>query len=106
GATSTAVTVTHTYTVAGTYNATLTAFDPGGIASMPALVVITVLGPGAGNVTPGINFRVAPLQSSFRINRTAPNADSFKLRGIFNTVDLPSKLTNLAANVSINGTIV
>lgn len=106
GATSTAPAVTHIYTVAGTYTATLTAFDAQGTASAPANLTITVNGAGSGVVTPGMNFRIAPTVASFRLNRAAPNSDSFKLRGVFNTVDLPTRLSNLAANVSINGVIV
>src|SRR5438067_2303189 len=68
GATSTSATVTHTYTVAGTYTATLTAFDAQGNAYAPGQITITVNGPGSGTVTSGINFRIAPLFSGFKIN--------------------------------------
>jgi PKD repeat protein len=106
GGSSTAPNVTHTYTVAGTYTATLTAFDAQNVASAPASLIIAVNGPGAGSVTPGINSRIAPTVASFKLNRAAANSDSFKLRGVFNTVDLPTRVTNLAANISINHVIV
>lgn len=103
GGSSANATVTHIYTVAGTYTATLVV---NGDTANPATLVITVNGIGEGAVTPGINFRIAPTLASFKINRKVVNADSFMMRGIFNTVDLPSSLLNLAASIKINGTFV
>ncbi len=103
GGSSTSATVTHIYTVAGTYTATLVV---NGDTANPATLVITVAGIGSGAVTPGMNFRIAPTLASFKINRKVVNSDSFMMRGIFNTVDLPSSLLNLAASIKINGTFV
>ncbi|HLX62625.1 MAG TPA: PKD domain-containing protein [Planctomycetota bacterium] len=106
GASATDATVTHIYNVAGMYTATLTVFDSTGTASAPAQFTITVNGPGNGPVSADVNFRIAPIIATFRINRAAANQDSFMLRGAFNTVDLPTKLTNLAASIALNGVTV
>lgn len=103
GGSSTASQVSHIYNVAGTYTATLVVTDAAGNASNPAPIVITVTGVGAGNVTSGLNYRIAPTAATFKINRKAVNADTFNLRGAFNTVDLPPSLLNLACSVKING---
>ena len=59
---------------------------------------------------PALHFQddapAAPTVASFKINRKVVNADSFMMRGIFNTVDLPSSLLNLAVSIKINGTFV
>lgn len=105
GLTSTDSNVTHIYTVAGTYVATLVVKNTTG-KSAPAQVKITVTGPGEGVVAPGMNFRIAPFASTFKINRGQPNADSFALRGVFNTVDLPRNLRSVAISFAIGGNTV
>src|SRR5437867_3582666 len=57
GAASTAKTVTHIYTVAGTYTAKLTVSNAGGESSS-AEITITVTGSGEGPVTAQMNFRL------------------------------------------------
>ncbi len=105
GASSTAVTVTHVYTVAGTYAATLVVGDADGNLSPPREIDIVVNGVGSGTVSGDMNYRIAPKTSSFKINRVKSNADTFNFLGCFNTIDLPNKLFNLAASVSINGLV-
>jgi PKD repeat protein len=106
GGMATTATITHIYTVAGTYFATLTVLDAGGIASPPTQITITVNGSGQGVVTSGLNFRVAPYRGSFLVNRTVPNVDKLSLNANFNTVDLPNKLTGLAVSVTLNNSFV
>ena len=106
GLTSSDPTVTHIYTVSGTYTASLVVSDALGNPSAPAQVSVTVNGPGVGVVTPHMNFRIAPFQASFKISRTVINADTFSMRGAFNSVDLPSNLHNVAMSVALNGHII
>lgn len=101
GAASTAKTVTHLYTVAGTYNATLTVTNAGGETGTSA-IVITVSGTGQGPVTENMNFRLALQNGTFSVRHSVVDRDQAVLTFNFNTVDLPADLRGLAASFSIN----
>jgi len=101
GSASTAKTVTHVYTVAGTYNATLTVTNAGGETGL-STIVITVSGTGQGPVTENMNFRLALQSGKFTLKRNAADRDQTTLTFNFNTVDLPSDLRGLSASFSIN----
>ena len=102
GATSTSKTVTHIYTVAGTYTAKLTVTDLAG-ASNTSQVAIVVTGSGEGPVTDNMNFRLAITNSTFTLPHAAPNKGKLILNAVFNTVDLPEKLEGVPASFSVNG---
>ena len=101
GGASTAQTVTHVYTVAGTYNAQLAVTNAQGLQNI-AQLAITVTGSDAGPVTDDMNFRLALTASSFTLNHAKANKDKFQLNAAFNTVDLPAILTGVPASFSIN----
>jgi len=101
GAASTAKTVTHVYTVAGTYTATLTVTNAGGETGTSS-IVITVSGLGQGPVTENLNFRLALQNGTFSVRHSVADRDQTVLTFNFNTVDLPADLRGLAASFSIN----
>ena len=101
GGVSTAKNVTHIYTVAGTYVATLTVTNAAG-QSASSQVVITVTGSSAGPVTSNANFRWVITTASFALNPKKANKDALTFRSVFNTVDLPARVDNLAVSFSIN----
>ena len=101
GAGSTAKTITHIYTVAGSYLAVLTVTNAAGATAMSQITIV-VTGSGQGPVSGDINYRWATYSSLFKLNFTAPNHDSMRLNAAFNTVDLPTTLNGLAASFGIN----
>ncbi|HYG75862.1 MAG TPA: PKD domain-containing protein [Planctomycetota bacterium] len=102
GSISTAKTITHVYTVAGTYTAKLTGTTATG-ATSSAEVSIVVTGSGQGPVSPDMNFRIALTQATFNLRHSQTDRDTFRLDAAFNTVDLPGDLQGLATTFSING---
>lgn len=101
GAASTAESVTHIYTVAGTYVAKLTVTNAAG-ATASAQITITVTGSSAGPVTGDMNFRWAITSGSFVLRPGQENRDALSITSVFNTVDLPPRVDGLAASFSIN----
>jgi PKD repeat protein len=102
GSISTAKGVTHIYTVAGTYTATLTVGNAGG-ETASSQAAITVTGSTDGPVTGDMNFRWAITNAKFTVKHAAADADTLYLTSTFNTVDLPALLQGLAVSFSING---
>lgn len=102
GATSTAKSVTHVYTVAGTYVAALTVANAAGETGS-SQITITVTGNSEGTLTPDMNFRWAITSASFSLKHKQVNRDALTMTATFNTVDLPTRLDGLAASFSING---
>ncbi|MCZ7648040.1 MAG: PKD domain-containing protein [Planctomycetota bacterium] len=105
GGVSTAASPVHLYNTPGTYVAELTVTD-GGSNSDTEEVTIEVTGNGAGPVTPGVNFRLAPTRIQLKLNHAAPNRDSFVFNSVFATIDLPPILINVPFEFSVNGTLV
>ncbi|MGD0093359.1 MAG: PKD domain-containing protein [Planctomycetota bacterium] len=103
GGASTAKSVTHIYTVAGTYTATLTVTNAAGQAAS-AQIAITVAGNTAGPVSNNVNFRWVVTSGGFALYQGIANRDSLTLVSTFNTVDLPPRLDGLSASFSVNNT--
>lgn len=101
GAASTAKSVTHIYTVSGTYSAKLTVTNAGA-ESASSQISITVTGNAEGPVTEHMSFRWSITNARFILNHAQPNKDKLQMSAAFNTVDLPGSLKGLAASFSIN----
>lgn len=101
GTFSTLANPSHIYQVAGTYGVTLIVGD--GSTEETYLAVALIPGVGAGDVTPGTNFRWAPTKSTFKLNHAKPQVDTFNLTSVLATVDLPPILTNLPIDFAVNG---
>ncbi|MCK6470138.1 MAG: PKD domain-containing protein [Planctomycetes bacterium] len=94
----------HTYNTGGTFEVTLT-LSNGTDTDTSAPLPITVTGAGEGPVTPGLNFRWAPITSNFK-TVGAGLKDSFTLKSTFSTVDLPSFLVGVPFAFYINGELI
>ena len=102
GAASTAAKISHTYTVAGQYVATLTVGNASN-QTATSQILIVVTGSGQGPITQNMSFRLAIQSATMKVAFAQNQRDSLKIIAAFNTVDLPTSLAGLAASFSING---